>query len=316
MERGMCGIAGYTGREIPGLLPRMLDRIRHRGPDDEGAYQDEAIHLGMTRLSIIDLGGGHQPLSNEDGTIWVVFNGEIFNYLELREELERRGHQFRTSSDTETLVHAYEEYGVDFPQKLNGMFAIALWDARKRTLLLIRDRFGVKPLFYSTLGDALVFGSEIKAILCHPAVGRELDAAALSHYLSLRNVPAPFTIYRDVRALLPGERLIWNEHGSAVSRWYELPTSVHWADGDEEAIAERLDELLRDAVRLRLRSDVSYGAYLSGGIDSSTIVAITSEYSAGPVKTFTLGFADSPGHKRDIHFARQVADRYATDHHE
>lgn len=313
----MCGIAGYSGREIPGLIPQMLNLIRHRGPDDDGEFDDRDVHLGMVRLSIIDLSGGHQPISNEDGTIHVVFNGEIFNYVELKAELEAKGHQFKTNSDTETIVHAYEEYGKSFAHKLNGMFSIAVWDTRKKTLLLYRDRFGVKPLFYSRLPDGVVFGSEIKTLRVHPAVGRELDYEALSHYLSLRNVPAPYTIYSDIRALLPGQMLMWNpEQGVKVSRWYELPTAVKWNDNDEDVLVERIDELLRDAVRLRLRSDVSYGAYLSGGIDSSTVVAITCEYSPAPVKTFTLAFADSPEHKRDAYFARQIAERYATQHHE
>lgn len=298
-------------------MEQMLDRIRHRGPDDAGEYKDDRVNLGMVRLSIIDLSGGHQPISNEDGTIHVIFNGEIFNYVELRDELEKKGHQFKTGSDTETIVHAYEEYGTPFAHKLNGMFTIALWDTREQRLLLYRDRFGVKPLFYSNLQNTLVFGSEIKAIRCHPGVSRELDYEALSHYLSLRNVPAPYTIFRDIRALLPGQMLSWTEQeGIKLSKWYELPTTIKWTERDEGILIDRIDELLRDAVRLRLRSDVSYGAYLSGGIDSSTVVAITSEFSQSPVKTFTLGFADSPDHKRDAYYARQVAQRYSTEHHE
>ncbi|MGZ8848015.1 MAG: asparagine synthase (glutamine-hydrolyzing) [Pyrinomonadaceae bacterium] len=313
----MCGIAGYTGREIPGLMTRMMDLIRHRGPDDDGQHHDRDVHLGMVRLSIIDLSGGHQPIANEDETIHVVFNGEIFNYVELKAELEAKGHQFKTNSDTETIVHAYEEYGVSFANKLNGMFAIAIWDTRDQTLLVYRDRYGVKPLFYSALNGSLIFGSEIKTVRAHPAVGKELDYQALSHYLSLRNVPAPFTIFQDIRALLPGQMLTWNSNrGVQVSRWYELPTAIKWNDDDEDVLVERIDELLRDAVRLRLRSDVKYGAYLSGGIDSSTVVAITNEYSPSPVKTFTLSFADSPEHKRDAHYARMIADRYSTEHHE
>jgi len=295
----------------------MLDRIRHRGPDDAGEYKDDRVNLGMVRLSIIDLSGGHQPISNEDGTIHVIFNGEIYNYIELRAELEQQGHQFRTGSDTETIVHAYEEYGAAFAHKLNGMFTIALWDAREQRLLLYRDRFGVKPLFYADLNGALVFGSEIKAVRCHPLVTAELDHEALSHYLSLRNVPAPYTIFRDIRALLPGQMLSWSEpEGVKLSKWYELPTTIQWTDQDENTLIDRIDELLRDAVRLRLRSDVSYGAYLSGGIDSSSVVAIMSEFSPAPVKTFTLAFADSPDHKRDAYYARQVAQRYSTEHHE
>jgi asparagine synthase (glutamine-hydrolysing) len=313
----MCGIAGYSGRKIPGLMSQMLDLIRHRGPDDDGRLEERDIHLGMVRLSIIDLSGGHQPIANEDGTVHVVFNGEIFNYIELKKELEEKGHQFKTNSDTETIVHAYEEYGTSFAHKLNGMFSIAIWDQRNKTLLLYRDRFGVKPLFYSALPTGLVFGSEIKTLRVHPAVGKELDYEALSHYLSLRNVPAPFTIYRDIRALLPGQMLTWNEErGVELARWYELPTEIKWHDQDENVLVERIDDLLRDAVRLRLRSDVSYGAYLSGGIDSSTVVAITCEYSPAPVKTFTLAFADAPEHKRDAYFARQIAERYSTEHHE
>lgn len=313
----MCGIAGYSGREIAGLMPRMMNVIRHRGPDDDGKFDAEKIHLGMVRLSIIDLSGGHQPITNEDGTVHVVFNGEIFNYIELKADLEAKGHHFKTNSDTETIVHAYEEYGISFAHKLNGMFAIAIWDTRNETLLVYRDRFGVKPLFYSALNGSLVFGSEIKSVVQHPSVGRELDHEALSHYLSLRNVPAPFTIYRDIRALLPGQMLTWTSaQGVTISRWYNLPTSVLWNDTDEDVLVERIDELLRDAVRLRLRSDVNYGAYLSGGIDSSSVVAITTEYSTAPVKTFTLGFADSPDHKRDAYYARIIAEKYSTEHHE
>ena len=301
----------------PGLIGRMLDRVRHRGPDDDGEYSDQLIQLGMVRLSIIDLVSGHQPISDEHGDVWIVFNGEIFNYIELRAELEAKGHRFKTNSDTETIVQAYLEYGKDFAHKLNGMFAIALWDKRSQTLSLYRDRFGVKPLFYSSRGKHLIFGSEIKAILEHEDVSRELDYQALSHYLSLRNVPAPYTIYSEVRALRPGEMLTWSaEQGSTVSRWYQVPTTVRWSDQDESVLVDQLDGLVRDAVRIRLRSDVNYGAYLSGGIDSSTVVAIMSELSAAPVKTFTLGFADSPEHKRDTFFARQVAERYATEHHE
>ena len=313
----MCGIAGYSGREIAGLMPRMMDVIRHRGPDDDGKFDAEKIHLGMVRLSIIDLSGGHQPIANEDGSVHVVFNGEIFNYVELKADLEAQGHHFKTNSDTETIVHAYEEYGTFFAHKLNGMFAIAIWDSRTETLLVYRDRFGVKPLFYSALNGSLVFGSEIKAVLRHPSISREMDHEALSHYLSLRNVPAPFTIYRDIRALLPGQMLTWTAaQGVKVDRWYNLPTSILWTDDDEDVLVERIDEILRDAVRLRLRSDVNYGAYLSGGIDSSSVVAITTEYSPAPVKTFTLGFADSPDHKRDAYYARMIAEKYATEHHE
>lgn len=312
----MCGICGWTGGPRPELMEKMLDVMRHRGPDDDGIYGTNEIQIGMVRLSIIDLSGGHQPMSNEDGTIWVVCNGEIFNYIELRRELESRGHRFRSHSDTETIVHAYEEYGREVGHKLNGMFAIAIWDVRTRELTLIRDRFGVKPLFYSLTRGGLVFGSEMKTVLCDPNVSRELDREALSYYLSLRNVPAPFTAYKEVRALLPGQLLVWDGKAAHLSRWYELRMNTVWKDEDEKELIERIDDILRDSVKIRLRSDVEFGAYLSGGIDSSMVVAMMSEYTSAPVKTFTLAFADSPAHKKDSYFAKKVAEMYATDHHE
>jgi asparagine synthase (glutamine-hydrolysing) len=312
----MCGICGWTGQEFPGLMDNMLNRIRHRGPDDEGCYHDHRFHMGMVRLSIIDLKGGHQPISNEKETVWVVFNGEIYNYIELREELEKRGHRFRTQSDTETILHAYEEYGQDFPHHLNGMFAISLWDVHSEKLFLIRDRLGVKPLFYAFAGKDVIFGSEIKAVLGHPLVGKEEDRKALSFYLSLRNIPAPFTAYRQVRALLPGEMLMWSTKGSELLKWYQLPMATRWKDEDEETLTDQIDEILRESIKIRMRSDVDFGAYLSGGIDSSTVVAVMSEFCPKPVKTFTLTFADRPEHKQDAWYARMVSERYGTEHYE
>jgi len=312
----MCGICGYTDRQDPDILQNMMKRMAHRGPDDSGSYHDDAISFGMVRLSIIDIAGGHQPLSNEDGTVYVVFNGEIFNYLELKKELESAGHCFKTSSDTETIIHAYEEYGTSFLHKLNGMFSIALWDSRIKTLLVARDRFGVKPLFFMVHNNNLVFGSEIKALLQHPAISRELDHEALSHYLSLRNIPAPFTVYKDVKALPPGHLIVWRKEGLTIDQWYKLRMENEWSEHDSNDLIDRIDSLLRDSIRLRLRSDVDYGAYLSGGIDSSTVVGIMSEYSPKPVKTFCLAFADSPAHKQDAHYARTVAEKYSTEHYE
>ena len=312
----MCGIFGFTGEKVPGLLEAMGGLVRHRGPDDQGSYKGSKVSMGMVRLAIIDLAGGRQPMSSRDGSITVVFNGEIYNYLELKKELESSGHRFRTRSDTETLVHAYEEFGPSFPHRLNGMFAIALWDERKQSLFLIRDRYGVKPLFYASLPEALVFGSEIKAVLRHPQVSGEMDPRAFSHYLSLRNVPAPFTIYRSIRSLCPGQMLTYKEGAIRITPWYQPPLSEEWKDGDEEALVEKIDFLLRDSVRLRLRSDVKYGAYLSGGMDSSMVVALMSEMGREPVKTFALGFEDSPAHKRDAEYARLVAQRFRTEHHE
>jgi asparagine synthase (glutamine-hydrolysing) len=312
----MCGISGYTGTEVPGLLDRMLQSIQHRGPDDDGTYRGENVFLGMVRLSIIDLDGGRQPMANEDGTIIVVFNGEIYNYVELRADLETRGHVFRTASDTETIIHGYEEYGLSFLHKLNGMFAIALWDGNKKSLIVVRDRFGVKPLFYALHGQDLCFGSEIKAVLVHPRLSKEIDFHAVAQYLSLRYVPPPHTIYRDVRALPPGHLLIWTGHGTVMRRWYQLPMETKWNDHDEASLVTEIDTLLRDSVRLRMRSDVCFGAYLSGGIDSSVVVAIMSEFSSQPIKTFSLAYADTPAHKQDAYFARVVAERFRTDHHE
>jgi asparagine synthase (glutamine-hydrolysing) len=294
----------------------MLDCIRHRGPDDEGQFASANVSLGMVRLSIIDILGGHQPIFNEDHSICAVFNGEIYNYLELREELINKGHSFRTNSDTEVIVHSYEEYGVAAPHKFNGMFAIAIWDQRKDTLYLFRDRFGEKPLFYAHKSGKLVFGSEIKALLHHPAVSRDIDNEALAHYFSLRNIPAPFTVYKDVRALLPASMLTWNSSGIGVSMWYRCPMETKWNQRDEVLLIDRIDELLKESVRLRLRSEVAYGAYLSGGIDSSMVVGIMSRYAAQAVKTFTITYADTPAHKADARYARMVADLYSTEHHE
>jgi len=278
----MCGICGYTGDAFEGTLDGMLRSIEHRGPDEMGRFDGPSVHLGVARLAIIDRAGGHQPLSNEDGTIQIAFNGEIFNHVELRAELEARGHVFRTHSDGETIVHAYEESGAAFGHRLNGMFAVAIWDARARTTTLVRDRYGEKPVFYAIRDGSLIFGSEIKAVLRHPAVSRDLDPEAIAHYFGLRHIPAPFTAYRDVRSLPPGHTLVWSCAGATatVSRWYDLPMQPRWTDGDEEELTARIDGLLRDSVRRRLQSEVGFGAYLSGGIDSSIVVAMMSELSS------------------------------------
>ncbi|HKB09181.1 MAG TPA: asparagine synthase (glutamine-hydrolyzing) [Vicinamibacterales bacterium] len=314
----MCGICGYTGDRVEGTLDGMLRSLEHRGPDEVGRFEDDVVHLGVSRLAIIDRSGGQQPLANEDGAIRVAFNGEIFNYLQLRADLEARGHVFRTHTDGETVVHAYEEYGGGFAHRLNGMFAAAISDRRTGTTMLVRDRYGEKPVFYAIRSGTLIFGSEIKAVLRHPAVSRELDPEAIAHYFGLRHIPAPFTAYRDVRSLPPGHSLTWSgsSRRASVARWYDLPMRPAWTDADETELAAMIDDLLRDSVRLRLQSEVGVGAYLSGGVDSSTIVAIMSELSAARVKTFTLRFADDPPHKRDPAYARLVAERYATDHHE
>lgn len=312
----MCGICGYTGKKDQKIMNKMLETLYHRGPDDSGRYLGDNINLGMVRLSIIDPAGGHQPRANEDNTVSVVFNGEIYNHIEMRRDLESKGHRFSTLSDTEVIVHGYEEYGMDLPKRLNGMFAIAIWDTSKKRLILFRDRFGIKPLFYAVKSKKLIFGSEIKSVLCHSIVSRGLDREALSHYFALRNIPAPFTAYKEIRSLLPGHFLVWDGGEVNISRWYAISMETKWNDKDEDILVDKLDEILNDSVKLRLRSDVGYGAYLSGGIDSSMIVAIMSKYSAKPVKTFTLSYADSPSHKMDSYYARKVSQLYSTDHHE
>lgn len=314
----MCGIAGYAAGHGPQVLEAMLDLIAHRGPDDRGSsHPSDGVRLGMTRLAIIDLKTGRQPMSDASGDVTVVFNGEIYNYIELRRSFEAQGRVFATQSDTETILHAYQVYGEDFAHQLNGMFAIAIWDRRLRKLVLTRDRFGVKPLFYSQLGSELAFASEIKALKPFPGICWEQDRHALSNYLSLRHIPAPWTAYQGVRAMEPGEQMVWESGRTRRRRWYQLPVPAP-SDVvlDENRLIDELDGLLRDSVRIRMRSDVSYGAYLSGGIDSSTVTAIMSEFSSKPVKTFSLAYRDTPAHKKDALYARQIAERYGTEHRE
>lgn len=314
----MCGIFGFTGYHDPGVLRSMANSVIHRGPDDEGFYQNNLIGLGMRRLSIIDVAQGQQPIHNEDRSIWTVCNGEIYNYLELRAELEKKGHIFYTDhSDTETIVHLYEEYGPDFPHKINGMFAIALWDERKQLLLLFRDRLGVKPLFYAIVGDELLFGSEIKTILAHPNYCRSINHVAIYHYLTFKNVPAPLTAFDGIIALCPGERLTWyGKRKFDVNRWWRI---VFREDEsmDEGYATSTILELLEDSTRLRMRCDVPFGAYLSGGVDSSSIVALMTRYADQPIKTFSLGYEDELKNKEaDLYYARKVSEQYGTEHHE
>jgi len=305
----------------------MNDAIVHRGPDDDGYYisqRDEtgsgsriqgasSAGLGMRRLSIIDLATGKQPIHNEDKTIWVVLNGEIYNYEDLRKELEAKGHRFYTQTDTEAIVHAYEEYGVDVPKHLRGMFAFALWDEKQQRLLLARDRVGKKPLLYSIIGDELVFASEFQAILRHPGVSREVNESAISNYLSFLCVPAPLTAFTGVRKLEPGHVLIWKDGETEIRRYWSLDFRNKIDIGQREA-GERVVDLLRDAVRVRLMSDVPLGAFLSGGIDSSAVVALMSELSTERVKTFSIGFEEKEFNESN--HARRVAERFGTDHHE
>ena len=317
----MCGIAGFAGapgsvgtsNEAAALVHGMCGVIRHRGPDDEGVHVESGVGLGMRRLSIIDLSTGQQPIHNEDRTVWVVFNGEIYNYRELRAVLERAGHRFYTSSDTETIVHAYEEWGEAAFERLRGMFGIALWDRRNATLLLARDRAGQKPLYYSESGGRLYFGSEIKSILVAGGADGRIDLAALDHYLTWLYTPRDGSIFEGVRKLPPGHLLRWSNGRAAVRPFWTLPVEETFSGSDAEA-ADALHGVLRSAVRSHMVSDVPLGAFLSGGIDSSLVVALMAEASDRPVKTFSIGF-DEPQFD-ELEHARKVATHFGTDHHE
>ena len=313
----MCGIAGYLhlDRERPvdgALLRRMTRTLVHRGPEDEGYYTDGPVALGMRRLRIIDLAGGRQPITNEDGSVWIVFNGEIYNFPELRRDLERR-HQFRTQSDTEVIVHLYEEQGADCVRALRGMFAFALWDARRRRLLLARDHVGKKPLYYAHTRDTLWFGSEIKALLAAPAVSRTLDVAALDDYLALGYVPAPRSIFAGIHKLPPASVLQMSGRDTTVQRYWRLDWTPN-GPRDERTAIDGLRERLDDAVRDRLIADVPLGAFLSGGVDSTAVVWLMRQARAEPPKTFSIGF-DDPRYD-ELPYAREVARALGTEHYE
>jgi asparagine synthase (glutamine-hydrolysing) len=320
----MCGICGLAraeaGAPVPeDLVVRMCRQIVYRGPDDEGVYVDDRVGLGNRRLSIIDLETGHQPLSNEDGSIWIAYNGEAYNFAEVRDELIGRGHAFKTKSDTETIVHAYEEWGVDFIHRFRGMFAFALWDKRAETLLLYRDRVGVKPLYYTlTPGGTLVFGSELKTILVHPSVERELEPQALDLFLTLEYVPAPFSIFKGIFKLPAGHYLEFKSGTVSLHRYWDVAAPLNRSTpikpGELPEIMDELYDLLKESVKLRLVSDVPLGAFLSGGIDSSAIVGLMRELGASPLKTFSIGFADQT--YNELAHARRIAERFETDHEE
>ena len=318
---GICGIASPASAEPVdrSLLEAMCRTIVHRGPDDEGFYAAKSVGLGARRLSIIDLEGGHQPLANEDGTIWVAHNGEVYNFPELREELIARSHQFTTRSDTETIIHSYEEWGEKFVHRLRGMFAFALWDEKERRLLLVRDRLGVKPLYYTLLHDGtLVFGSELKAVLVHPRVSRDVEPRALDFFLTVEYVPSPLSIFRGIHKLPPGHFLAYKDGRIEVKKYWDIEAAVN-PDGNPSpgSLPEIMDELyglLKESVKLRLVSDVPLGAFLSGGIDSSTIVGLMRELGASPLKTFSIGFEETS--YNELPYARRTAERFATEHEE
>jgi asparagine synthase (glutamine-hydrolysing) len=318
-ERSMCGICGVAAvdpneRIGDETLRRMADVITYRGPDDFGLYSSPRLGLAMRRLSIIDLEGGKQPVPNEDGSVRLVFNGELYNYRELRSELRSRGHTFATESDTEAVVHSYEEWGADCLARFRGMFAFAIWDAKTEVLFLAVDRFGIKPLYYSSLDGDLVFGSELACLLASGRLEKAIDDAALAEYFTLGYIPPPATIFSSASKLEPGTSLEWRPgSGVEVRRYWDVPSPTG-ADVPAGDLRASLRELLRDAVRAHLVSDVPLGAFLSGGIDSSSVVALMSEVSDEPVETFSIGFQDRAHDERAL--ARLVAARFNTNHHE
>jgi asparagine synthase (glutamine-hydrolysing) len=318
----MCGIAGIVNLEVgppdPGVVAGMLEDMRHRGPDGEGTYRDFQATLGHVRLSIIDVQGSRQPLANEDETVWVTFNGEIYNYRALREELQTRGHRLRTRGDTETLVHLYEDYGPAMVDRLTGMFAFAIWDKTKRQLFLARDRLGIKPLYYSQAGDDFVFASEIKAFLRHPRITARPSTEGLWNYLTYRSVPAPATLLEGIIKVRPGQCLTYSARGLRAWQYWDIPLSpretIRRSAGRREEIQREVESRLTTSVQRRLISDVPVGAFLSGGVDSSLIVALMSRLTDAPVRTYSVGFRDFP--TSELPYASLVAQQYRTEHHE
>ena len=305
---GICGIASARGPVDPDRLAAMSATLVHRGPDSDGAFVDNSIGLAARRLAIIDLAEGNQPIANEDGTVVVVQNGEIYNYRELARELVRTGHRFRTHSDTEVLVHAYEEWGLKFAERLRGMFAVAVWDIPEQRLVLARDRYGIKPLYYRSDRGELEFASELRAL-----PRGEIDLDALEAYLTFNSVPAPFSIFRDVRKLPPGHMLVWD--GQVRLHRYARPApTMETREDDEAELVEELRARLRDSVRAHLVSDVPVGVLLSGGVDSCTLAALAAEEADQPLRTFSIGFEERSFD--ELGDARLVAERYGTVHRE
>ncbi len=310
---GICGIFDLQGHPIDrDVLARMKQAIHHRGPDGEGEWVDREVGLGHRRLSIIDVGGGGQPIGNEDGSLQIVFNGEIYNFVELREELEKAGHQFKTRSDTEVIVHAYEQWGAACVKRFNGMFGFAIWDARKREVFIARDHLGIKPLYYVQLGDTILFASEIKCLLEHPKCPREVDLDSLAELFTYRYVPSPKTLFKHIMKLPPAHSMLLRRGGCKIERFWDWVPQTRNGRSEAEYV-EEYQALLEDAVRLQLRSDVPLGLFLSSGVDSGVLLAIMSQYTNGPVQTFTIGFEG--GEKRsEVGDAKAMADRFGADH--
>jgi asparagine synthase (glutamine-hydrolysing) len=319
----MCGIAGivnFTAENVhQDVVKNMMRVLRHRGPDDDGMFVDRYIALGHVRLSIVDLEGSKQPLSNENGTVWVTFNGEIYNFIGLRKNLISKGHVFKTRGDTEVLVHLYEEYGKKLVQFLQGMFAFSIWDKRKQELLIVRDRMGIKPLYYCQQGENFIFASEQKAILQHPGYNTQLDPEALWQYLTYRSVPAPRTFLKGISKLKAGHLMILNVNGITEESYWDIPLiresdKTYCYDKEIKKYVDQTESLLLESVDSHLISDVPLGAFLSGGVDSSLIVAMMHKLSDCPVKTYSVGFNNFP--TSELPFARIVAELFQTDHHE
>jgi asparagine synthase (glutamine-hydrolysing) len=318
----MCGIAGFVSvapaRQPDAALERMTESVHHRGPDDCGFYRDPAASLGHRRLSIIDVAAGHQPMSNEDGRLWITYNGEIFNHAALRPELERAGHRYKTRCDTETILHAYEEYGPECLTRLRGMFAFALWDKDSRSLFCARDRLGIKPFYYYWDGRLFAFASEIKALLEHPAISAELEESLLPEYLAFGYISEERTLFRKIRKLMPGHFLVLKvQDGQAAlqqRRYWDVPPPQGGGEQDEQAWTSECRRRLEETVRMRLMSDVPLGMFLSGGVDSSAIAALITRMVPGPVQTFSVGYPEAPF--SELGYARQVAESIGTDHHE
>lgn len=315
---GICGIAAprHLGQTIDeGLLSRMRDTLEHRGPDGAGNYIDGNVGLGHRRLSIVDVNGGHQPMSNEDGSVWIAFNGEIYNHRDIRPGLEERGHVYRTACDTETIIHLYEERGPRVVEELRGMFAFAIWDRNRNRLLLARDRVGIKPLYYALTDDGRIyFASEIKAIIEAGGARPELNYAALSDYAANRAPSGEETLFRGVKRLLPGHTLLWSDGQVKIDRYWDVSFAKSESQLSDRQYVEQFTELFEESVRLRLMADVPLGMFLSGGIDSSAIASVMSRMAGGPIKTFSVAFAEREAN--ELEYARQVAYACGADHHE
>lgn len=316
----MCGICGKintdTNKKVDhNLMERMCSVLCHRGPDDGGVYLKDNVGLGHRRLSVLDVSSaGRQPMKNEDGTVWIVCNGEIYNFLELRKDLEKKGHVFSSNSDTEAIIHLYEEKGVDCLQDLRGMFAFALWDVKEKSLFMARDRLGKKPLVYSFSSKGLLFASEIKSLLFDPELPQEIDKTAIHHYLTYGYIASPRTVFPHIKKLPPAHYLVFKNNSIKIEKYWDLSYQNKLVYGSVEEYREHFFDLFFESVKMRLRSDVPFGAFLSGGIDSSIVVAVMSKLLDQPVKTFSVGFEEED--YNELPFARLIADRYKTEHHE